>query len=111
MHFMNNKTKNYVLRAHSAMRRWGDEDRDDDILEGACQVDYLANSELVEAAKLLAALEAFCKSKVQAEFLPALLAEALYGRENLAAEYGITIPANATQRRVARSNAVRSLAA
>lgn len=103
--------RDHVSRAYNAMKRWGDEDRDDDILEGACEASYLTRPEIAECAVFLAALERFCKSRIQAEFLPALLAEGVHGRENLAAEYGTTIPANASLRRATRKEAVRSLAA
>jgi len=113
---MNNKpiivTADHRRRAYAAMRQWGDLDRDDGILEGACEARHLTAAEIEDAARVLAVLEDFRANRgpVIAEFLPALLAESACGPENLAMEYGITVPISATARRDARRAAVRSLA-
>lgn len=106
-----NSAGDYVRRAHNAMREWGDLDRDDDILEGACEVRYLDEAEILAAAIFLRQLEDFIlhNSKNLVELLPALLQEAAGGSENLASEHGITIPRCATARREAGSEALRRL--
>ena len=105
-------TADHRRRAYAAMRQWGDLDRDDDILEGACEARTLAASEIEAAAHMLATLEDFRANRgpVIAEFLPALLSECAGSPENLAMEYGITVPVSATARRSARREAIRSLA-
>lgn len=102
----------YIRRAYAAMRHWGDTDRDDEILEGACEVRALSEKEIGAAGRVLAELETFLtRNEVNVrEFLPALLKEATGGAENLAMDYGITVPRCATSRREARTSAIRSLA-
>jgi hypothetical protein len=98
-----------IRRAYAAMRQWGDTERDDEILEGSCEVRYLSETEIEVAATVLATLEKLHDQfgKSVAEFLPALLAESMGGAENLAIEHGITIPRCATTRRKARDEAIR----
>ena len=105
-------SNNYVVRAYAAMRMWGDTDRDDAVLEGACEVEYLTQNEIKAAGDFLADVVAFRFGHPAplSEFLPALLAEAAGGAENLAAEYGITIPRCASDRVSARRAALRELA-
>lgn len=52
-------TNDFSRRAYAAMWQWGDADRDDDILEGACDARTLSEAEIEAAANLLAALQAF----------------------------------------------------
>ncbi|WDR03093.1 hypothetical protein PSQ19_02505 [Devosia algicola] len=105
-------SSDFRRRAYAAMRQWGDADRDDEILEGACEARDLSEAEIEAAAKVLAVLEDFHDrfGSFAADFLPALIAEAAGGAENLAVTYGITIPRCATVRRKARHEAIRSLA-
>jgi hypothetical protein len=103
-------TADHRRRAYAAMRQWGDLDRDDSILEGACEARHLDAAEIERAAFHLAVLEDFRAEPIVADFLPALLAESVGGAENLAMEYGITIPISATARRDVRRHAIRSLA-
>ena len=105
-------TADHRRRAYAAMRQWGDLDRDDGILEGTCEARYLSPVEIEAAAYMLAVLEDFRANRgpVVADFLPALLAESACGPENLAMEYGITIPISATARRNASREAIGSLA-
>lgn len=83
------------------MRQWGDADRDDEILEGACEARTLSEAENEAAESLLAALHAFfdLPDRYVVDFFPALLQEAAGGEENLAMDHGITIPGSATARR------------
>jgi hypothetical protein len=103
----------YAMAAYAAMQAWGDRDRDDRVLEGACEVTNLSHSEVKTAGELVAAIEAFRlnNSVALTEFLPILLAVAAGGVENLAIEYGVTIPRCASTRAIARKAAIRSLAA
>ncbi|WP_374310466.1 hypothetical protein [Methylocella sp.] len=105
-------TADHRRRAYAVMRQWGDLDRDDSILEGACEARDLSVAEIEDAARVLAMLEDFRANRgpVVGDFLPALLAESAGGPENLAMEYGITVPISATARRNARREAIRSLA-
>lgn len=105
-------TNDYSRRAYAAMRQWGDADRDDEILEGACDARELGETELDKAGNLLAALHAFLDlpDLYVVDFFPALLKEAAGGEENLAMDHGITIPGSATARRKARTDAIRRLA-
>lgn len=105
-------SNDFRRRAYAAMRQWGDADRDDEILEGACEARELGEAELEKAGNLLAALHAFLdlSDRYVVDFFPALLKEAAGGEENLAMDHGITIPGTATARRKARTEAIRSLA-
>lgn len=104
-------TADHRRRAYAAMRQWGDLDRDDDILEGACEARDLDASEIEVAAWWIAVTEHLRSNHpMVADFVPALLAESCAGAENLAMEHGVTIPASATARRNARRAAIRSLA-
>ncbi len=102
----------FSRRAYAAMRQWGDADRDDEILEGACDARELSETENEAAANLLSALQAFLDlpDRYVVDFFPALLREAAGGEENLAMDHGITIPGTATARRKARTEAIRTLA-
>lgn len=103
----------YAMAAYAAMQAWGDGDRDDRVLEGACEARNLIHEEVRTAGELVAAIEAFRlnNSVALTEFLPILLAVAAGGVENLAIEYGVTIPRCASARAIARKAAIRSLAA
>lgn len=105
-------TNDFSRRAYAAMRQWGDADRDDEILEGVCDVRELSEAENEAAENLLSALQAFFDQpdRYVVDFFPALLKEAAGGEENLAMDHGITIPGTATARRKARHEAIRSLA-
>jgi len=100
-----------MMRAYAAMREWGDKNRNDDVLEGACEVRYLGGRDLKASGEFLRFIEMMRRSyPALVEFMPILFAEAFGGAENLAIDHGVTIPNCASDLPVARKSAIRKLA-